>query len=110
MPCCRLLTTKADPHRIRITVGGNLINYPGELSICTADITTLKLMWNSILSTEGAKCMCLDLKKNYFSVPLNQYEYMKIPLALFSERIKKQYNLDSLALNGFVFLETRRAV
>ncbi len=45
---------KADPRRIRITASGNLINYPGELSTWTADLTTLKLMWNSILSTTGA--------------------------------------------------------
>jgi hypothetical protein len=35
---------------------------------------------------------------------------MKILLALFLDWIKKQYNLDSLALNGFVFLEMRHAV
>ncbi len=35
---------------------------------------------------------------------------MKIPMALFPDWIKKQYNLDSLALNRFVFLEMRRAV
>ncbi len=34
---------------------------------------------------------------------------MKIPLELFPDWIKKQYNLDSLALDGFVFLEMRRA-
>jgi hypothetical protein len=57
----------------------NLINYPGELSTLTAGITTLKLMWNSILSTEGAKYMCLDLKNFYLSAPLDKYKYMKIP-------------------------------
>ena len=46
---------KADPHRIRITAGGNLIHYPGELTTRTANLTTSKLMWNSVLSTEGAK-------------------------------------------------------
>jgi hypothetical protein len=35
---------KADPHCIWITVGKNLINYPGELSTHTADLTTSKLM------------------------------------------------------------------
>ena len=54
---------KADPHRIRITAGWNLINYPCELSTRMADLTTSKLMWNSVLSTEGAKYMCLDIKK-----------------------------------------------
>jgi hypothetical protein len=52
---------KADPHQIQITVGGNLINYPGELSIQTANLTTSKLMWNRVLSTEGTKYMCLDI-------------------------------------------------
>ncbi len=46
---------KANPHHILITAGGNLINYPGDLSTHTADPTTSKLMWNSVLSTEGAK-------------------------------------------------------
>jgi hypothetical protein len=62
---------KADPHHIRITAGENLINYVGELSTCTADITTSKIMWNSFLSTEGAKYMCLDLKIFYLSAPLD---------------------------------------
>jgi hypothetical protein len=44
---------KADPHCICITAGGNLINYPGELSTWTADLTTSKLMWNSVLSTQA---------------------------------------------------------
>ena len=34
---------KTDPNCIRITAGGNLINYPGELTTRTADITTSKL-------------------------------------------------------------------
>ena len=35
---------KEDPNRVWITVGGNLINYPGKLTTCTADITTSKIM------------------------------------------------------------------
>jgi hypothetical protein len=64
---------KADPHRIRITAGGNLINYPSELSTRTADLTTLKLMWNSVLSTAGAKYMCLDIKNFYLTAPLDPF-------------------------------------
>ena len=58
---------KADLHRICITAGGNLINYPGELTTQTADLTTSKLMWNSVLSTEGAKYICLDIKNFYLT-------------------------------------------
>ncbi len=63
-----------DPHRIRITAGGNLINYLGELTTKTADLTTSKLMWNSVLSTKGAKFMCLDIKNFYLTAPLNCFE------------------------------------
>jgi hypothetical protein len=62
---------KADPHRIRITAGGNLINYPGELTTRTADLTTSKLMWNSVLITEDTKYMCLDNKNFYLTAPLD---------------------------------------
>jgi hypothetical protein len=54
--------------------------------------------------------MCLDLKNFYLSAPLDRCKYMKIPLALFPDWIKKQYNLDSLALYGFVFLKMRHAI
>ena len=58
-----------DPHHIRITAGGNLINYPGKLTSRTADLTTSKLMWNGVLSTKGAKYMCLDIKNCYLTAP-----------------------------------------
>ena len=35
---------KKDPYRIRITVGGNLIKYPGPTTSTTADIITSKVM------------------------------------------------------------------
>ncbi len=46
----------------------------------------------------------------YLSAPLGRYEYVKNLLALFLDWIKTQYNLDSLALDGFVFLKMRHAV
>ena len=84
---------KEDPHRIRITAGGNLINHPGELTTRTADITTSKLHWNSVLSTQKAKYMCLDLKSFYLSAPLERYEYMRIPIGMFPAWTIKQYDL-----------------
>jgi hypothetical protein len=74
---------KADPHPIRITAGGNLINCPGELLTWTADLTTSKIMWNSVLSTAGAKYMCLDIKNFYLTAPLDRFTYMKMLINLF---------------------------
>ncbi len=100
---------KEDPNQIRIPVGGNLITYKGSTSTCIANLTTSKLLWNSVLGTKDAKYMCIDIKEFYLSAALDYYEYMKIPLALFPEWIKTQYNLNSHARDGFVFLEIRRA-
>ncbi len=101
---------KLDPYCIQITAGGNLIKYPGKLLTRTANLTTSKLMWNSVLSMKDAWYMCLDIKNFYLSALLNRYKYMKMPLALFPEWIRTQYNLVKPALNGFVYLEMHRAV
>ena len=50
---------KPDPNRVRITAWGNLIKYPGELTMRTADLTSSKILWNSVLSTQD---MCMDIK------------------------------------------------
>ncbi len=54
---------KEDHHRIRITAGGNLINYEGNTSVRTTDLYTAKLHWNSVVSTKDAQYMCLEKKK-----------------------------------------------
>jgi len=84
---------KDDPHRIRITAGGNKIFYPGELTTRTADMTTAKLHWKSVLSTPNAKYMCLDIGIFYLSATLDRYEYMKMPINLFPPWIVDQYDL-----------------
>jgi hypothetical protein len=65
---------KDDPYQIRITDGGNLINYPSKLTTRTADMTTAKLHWNSVLSTPNARYMCLDIGNFYLSATLDRYE------------------------------------
>ncbi len=46
---------KDEPHRTRLTVGGNLINYPDQVSSPTSEIETIKFLINSVISTPGAK-------------------------------------------------------
>ena len=75
-----------------------------------ADIKTSKILWNSVLSMEGAKFMGIDISNFYLGTPMDRYEYMKMPLALFPNHIVKQYNLGEKAKNGFVYLELRKAI
>ena len=67
---------KEDPYRIRITAGGNLLTYRGNVSTRTADLSTSKLLWNSVLSTESTKYMCLDIKNFYLTAALDYFKYM----------------------------------
>jgi hypothetical protein len=62
---------KSEIPRVRLTVGGNLIQYMGDVSTCSADLTTSKCLWNSTISTEGAKLMCLDVKNVYLGTPMS---------------------------------------
>ena len=53
---------KTEPNFTRLTVGGNLIDFPGDVGTPTADLTTAKLVINSTISTTGAHYMCGDVK------------------------------------------------
>ncbi len=63
---------KMDPHHIQITAMGNLIKYLGKFSTRTTNLSTSKLMWNSVLSTKDARYMCLDIKNFYLSALLDR--------------------------------------
>jgi hypothetical protein len=54
--------------------------------------------------------MCLDIKQFYFTLALNYFEYMQMPLLVFPEWVKKQYKLDEHAQNGFVYLRMERTI
>jgi hypothetical protein len=88
---------------VRITIGGNLINYLYKLTTCTADMISTKIMWNSVISTPGAKIGGADIKNMYLKTPLDQYKYMQMSLKLFPDDIINHYNLCEKALNGYVY-------
>ena len=56
---------KSDPNRVRLTVGGNILNVPGDLSTTTADLTTSKILWNIVLLTKYACFACIDITNMY---------------------------------------------
>eukprot|EP00804_Cyclotella_cryptica_P005248 CCRYP_018890-RA/>CCRYP_018890-RA protein AED:0.36 eAED:0.27 QI:0/0/0/1/0/0/3/0/601 len=99
---------KDDPNRVRITVGGNLINYPGELTTRTADLTTAKILWNSTISTPGARFACADIENMYLQTPMDRYEYMHIKADLIPKAFMDKYKLWDKIYNGHVYMEIRR--
>ena len=68
---------KDEKERTRTTAGGNLItDYPGDVSTDTASLETIKIHWNSVVSTPGAKWMGMDISNMYLNTPLDRFEYM----------------------------------
>jgi hypothetical protein len=85
--------------------GGARLEYSGDGVTSTADITTFKILINSTLSTADAAMMMMDIKNYYLVTPLPRYEYMKMLLSRFPEEIVDKYNLDALAVDGWVYIE-----
>ena len=107
---CSYRPQKAEPYRTRLTVGGNLIDYPGNLSMKVADMTTFKILVNSTLSTPGARWLGLDIKNYYLGTPMDDYEYMFIPIASIPDEIIAYYKLRDLVHNGRVYIKIRRGM
>jgi hypothetical protein len=73
---------KEDPNLVRITVRGNLMDCPFELTARTADMVSSKILWNSVISTKDACFAGTDIKNMYLEILVDQFEYMKIQIAL----------------------------
>jgi hypothetical protein len=71
---CDYKPNKAETERVRLTVGGDRLDYTGDVETSTADITTFKILINRTLSTEDAEMMMMDIKTYYLGTPLPIYD------------------------------------
>jgi hypothetical protein len=107
---CDYKPHKLEKERVRLTVGGDILDYSGDVTTSTADITTFKILINSTLSTNDAAMMMMDIKNYYLDTPLPRFEYMKMLLSRFPEEIIQKYNLNALAVDGWVDIEIRKCM
>jgi hypothetical protein len=75
---CDCKPHKKEKERVWLTVGGDILDYSGDVATSRADITTFKILINSTLSTEDAAMMVMDIKNYYLGTPLPRFEYMKM--------------------------------
>jgi hypothetical protein len=107
---CDYKPHKQEKECVRLTVGGDRLNYSGNVATSTAYSTTFKILINSTLSTEDAAMMMMEIKNYYISSPLPRFEYMKMLLSRFPDEIVQKYNLNALAVNGWVYIEIRKCM
>ena len=101
---------KVEKRRIRCTVGGDKIHYNSPVGTPTADLTTIKCLLNSVVSTLDARFMTLDISDFYLDTPLPGKEYMRIPVHLIPACIMEQYQLAGLIHNGYVYVEISKGM
>ena len=108
---CTIRPEKEETHRTRFTVGGDRVNYPGEVATPTADMLVAKLLFNSVISTKGGRFMTLDISNFYLNTPLKRPEYVRIKLADIPQEIIDEYNLTAIASpDGSVFIQANKGM
>jgi hypothetical protein len=89
--------------------GGDRVHYPGNAGTPTADLLTVKILINSIISTAGTKFMTMDIKNFYLNTPMARYEYMGLRISDMPEDIIKHYNLrDKATPDGYIYCEIQK--
>ena len=77
---CDICPTKSDPNGTRLTVGGDIINYPGGFDTPSSDMLLMKMLVNSVISKTGAKYMIVYINIFYFNTTLKRYRYVRLQL------------------------------
>ena len=87
------------------------MNYPGEVATPTSDILVAKLLFNSVVSTPGAKFMTMDIPNFYLMTPLKRPEYIRVSLKDIPDEITKEYKLREIAMeNGAIHIEANKGM
>jgi hypothetical protein len=91
-------------------MGGDRLDYSGNVATSTADITTFKILINITLSTKDAEMTMMDIKNYWLGTHLPRYEYMRMLLSRFLQELVNKYNLKALSINGWVYIEIRKGM
>ena len=108
---CTVRPEKAEPNRTRFTVGGDRINYPGEVATPTADMLVAKMLFNSVISTKNARFMTMDISNFYLMTPLHRPEYIRMKLSDIPAEVINEYKLkDKAAMDGSIYIKAKRGM
>ncbi len=104
--CVKYHPEKEDPNCTQVTVGVNLLHYPGNCGTPTVDMITAKLHLNSVISTKYTFYCTIDLKDFYLNTQLDRPEYMGMKISDLPPDFVKAYNLIGLATNdGTIYVK-----
>lgn len=96
-------------YRVRGTIGGDRINYPGPTTARTAAMPLIKLLLQSVVS-DNKRFLTLDIKDFYLNTPLDRPEYLKITSKFLSQNIIVKNNLQPYLSNGSILFQVNKGM
>ena len=96
-------------HRVRGTIGGDKVDYPGTTTAYTAHLESIRVMLNATVS-EHARIATADIKDFYLGTPLDRPEYMRISLKHIPLDVQIRYNISSKVENEHVIMEITKGI
>ena len=91
-------------------MGGDILEYQGEVSTKTEGLTTIKLLLNIVISSIWAKFMTADMKNFFLNTPMEEPEYMKIPVRLIPDEIKVKYKVSEFEHAGCIYVKINKGM
>ena len=110
---CDFRPLKTEKYRVRMTIGGDKLEYEHETASPAASLIETKLLLNSVISDakHGARFLSTDLKDNFLQTVMKDPEYMRIHRKYITEEIKNQYNTDQYTSNDdFIYCRIKRGM
>ena len=82
---CDIWPQKPETHRTRLTTWGSFIDYTGEVSTTTLDLTKMKLHVYSVTSDIKYQYMCMDIEYLNLNNLMDKAEYTMIQIYMISQ-------------------------
>jgi hypothetical protein len=93
---CTICEQKEEKCHTRMTLGGNLVDYPGDVSMGMAEMETIKILLSSVVSTPGATFCSADVTNFNLNTPMDQEDNVHIHISLIPNEIIQEYKLHEL--------------
>ena len=101
---------KLETDRSRLTVGGDRIICLFDTSAPTVDLPTIKMLWNSVLSTPGEKYFMMDISNFYLGTSMKRTAFMRLPIKVVPQKIIDKYELQNIVNDGWVYVRTQKGM
>ena len=70
----------------------------------------VKILFNSVVSTPGARFMAIDISDFYLGTPLKRKEYFKLSLRDIPDEIIAEYRVHDMAVDGHIYVEVSKGM